>query len=255
MIGCDMVVAAGAEAQSKMQAGRTRLVVNNAEVPTAEFTRKRDWLFPGADMHAELEAAVGTSNADFVDATRLATALIGDAIATNPFMLGFAYQKGLVPVSAAAIERAIELNGVAVEANRKAFLWGRRAAHDPRAGGEGGDAGGSDPDRAALLALARRDDRPPRRVPHRLPGRRVRRALPCARRPRAPGRGRPRSWHEARRGGRALLLQADGVQGRVRGGAAVHAARVHAAAAGNVRRATIRSSSTSRRRSSPSPIR
>jgi len=131
VIGCDMVVAAGAEAQSKMQAGRTRVVVNTAEVPTAEFTRNRDWLFPGADMHAEIEGAVGKSHADFVDATRLATALLGDAIATNPFMLGFAWQKGLVPVSAAAIERAIELNGVAVEANRKAFLWGRRAAHDP----------------------------------------------------------------------------------------------------------------------------
>jgi indolepyruvate ferredoxin oxidoreductase len=127
VIGCDMVVAAGAEAQSKMQAGRTRLVINSAEVPTAEFTRNRNWLFPGADMHAELEGAVGKSHAEFVGATRLATALLGDAIATNPFMLGFAYQKGLVPVSAAAIERAIELNGVAVEANKKAFLWGRRA--------------------------------------------------------------------------------------------------------------------------------
>jgi indolepyruvate ferredoxin oxidoreductase len=81
-------------------------------------------------MQSELRAAVGAANANFVDATALATALMGDAIATNPFMLGFAYQKGMVPVSAAAIERAIELNGVAVEANRKAFLWGRRAAHD-----------------------------------------------------------------------------------------------------------------------------
>ena len=130
VIGCDIVVAAGAEAQSKMQAGRTRLAINSAEVPTAEFTRNPDWLFPGSDMQAELKAAVGAGNADFVDATRLATALLGDAIATNPFMLGFAYQKGLVPISAAAIERAIELNGVAVEANVKAFVWGRRAAHD-----------------------------------------------------------------------------------------------------------------------------
>jgi indolepyruvate ferredoxin oxidoreductase len=130
VIGCDMVVAAGAEAQSKMQTSRTRLVINNAEVPTAEFTRNPNWLFPGADMQSELKAAVGAPNADFVDATRLATALMGDAIATNPFMLGFAYQKGLIPVSASAIERAIELNGVAVDANRKSFLWGRRAAHD-----------------------------------------------------------------------------------------------------------------------------
>jgi indolepyruvate ferredoxin oxidoreductase len=131
VIACDMVVAAGAEAQSKMQAGRTHLVVNSAEVPTAEFTRNPDWLFPGSDMQSELRGAVGATNADFIDATRLATALMGDAIATNPFMLGYAYQKGLVPVAAAAIDRAIELNGVAVEANRKAFLWGRRAAQDP----------------------------------------------------------------------------------------------------------------------------
>ncbi len=130
VIGCDIVVAAGAEAQSKMQAGRTRLVVNSAAVPTADFTRNPDWLFPGADLQAELTAAVGAASADFVDATRLATALMGDAIATNPFMLGYAYQKGLLPLSAAAIERAIELNGVAVEANKKSFVWGRRAACD-----------------------------------------------------------------------------------------------------------------------------
>ncbi len=130
VIGCDMVVAAGAEAQSKMQAGRTRLVINSAEVPTAEFARNPNWLFPGSDMQSELKAAVGAASAEFIDATRLATALMGDAIATNPFMLGCAYQKGLLPVSAAAIERAIELNGVAVEANKRSFLWGRRAAHD-----------------------------------------------------------------------------------------------------------------------------
>jgi indolepyruvate ferredoxin oxidoreductase len=131
VIACDMVVAASPEAQSKMQPGRTRLVVNSAEVPTADFTRNPDWVFAADAMRDELEAAVGAAGADFVDATRLATALLGDAIATNPFMLGYAYQKGLVPVSAAAIERAIELNAVAVAANRTAFLWGRRAAHDP----------------------------------------------------------------------------------------------------------------------------
>jgi len=130
VLGCDMIVAAGAEALAKMQAGRTRLVINSAAVPTAEFTRNPDWAFPGADMQAELTAAVGAGSTDFVDAARLATALMGDAIATNLFMLGYAWQKGLVPVSAAAIGRAIELNGVAVEMNRKSFLWGRRAAHD-----------------------------------------------------------------------------------------------------------------------------
>ncbi|HTT79122.1 MAG TPA: DUF6537 domain-containing protein, partial [Stellaceae bacterium] len=67
----------------------------------------------------------------FVEGTRLATGLLGDAIATNLFMLGYAYQKGLVPVSAEALDRAIELNGVAIEFNRAAFRWGRRAALDP----------------------------------------------------------------------------------------------------------------------------
>jgi indolepyruvate ferredoxin oxidoreductase len=55
---------------------------------------------------------------------------MGDAIATNPFMLGFAYQRGLLPVSGEAILRAIELNNVAVEFNKRAFQWGRRAAVD-----------------------------------------------------------------------------------------------------------------------------
>jgi indolepyruvate ferredoxin oxidoreductase len=67
---------------------------------------------------------------DFVGATELATALMGDAIATNMFMLGYAYQKGWVPLAGESLERAIELNGVAVEFNRKSFLWGRRAAAD-----------------------------------------------------------------------------------------------------------------------------
>jgi len=67
---------------------------------------------------------------DFPDASRIATALMGDAIATNPFMLGFAYQRGLIPVSAEAILRAIELNGVAIEFNKRAFHWGRCAAID-----------------------------------------------------------------------------------------------------------------------------
>jgi len=74
--------------------------------------------------------AVGPGRSEFVDATPVATALLGDAIATNLFMLGYAYQKGLVPIGGTAIERAIELNGAAVEMNKQAFVWGRRAALD-----------------------------------------------------------------------------------------------------------------------------
>ncbi len=133
VIGCDLVVSASGEALSKMHAGHTRAAVNSACAPTAEFTHKPDWQFPQGAMERAIVEGVGAGNATFVDASRVATALMGDAIATNMFMLGFAWQKGLVPVSEDAILRAVELNGVAVEANRKSFLWGRYAAHDPAA--------------------------------------------------------------------------------------------------------------------------
>jgi indolepyruvate ferredoxin oxidoreductase len=113
-----------------MERGTTRAVINSHETTTGDFTRDPDLQFPGRAMQDSIVAAVGKDAADFVDATRLATALLGDSIATNLFMLGFAYQRGLVPVSEEALLRAIELNAVAVEANKQAFRWGRRAAHD-----------------------------------------------------------------------------------------------------------------------------
>jgi indolepyruvate ferredoxin oxidoreductase len=130
VLGCDIIVTAGAETISKMQAGVTRAVVNSASTPTAEFTRDPDWKFPVEKMQQEIETATGAGAAWFVDANALATALMGDSIASNPFMLGYAWQKGLIPLSSESILRAIELNDVAVDANKKAFLWGRRAAHD-----------------------------------------------------------------------------------------------------------------------------
>jgi indolepyruvate ferredoxin oxidoreductase len=133
IVGCDVVTTASADGLGKMDAGRTRAVVNCAETPTADFTHKPDWEWPEARMRAAIGSAVGADRATFLDATELATRLLGDAIATNMFMLGFAWQQGLVPVSLAAITRAIELNEVAVEANKRAFAWGRYAAHDPDA--------------------------------------------------------------------------------------------------------------------------
>ena len=130
LLGCDLVVSAGGEALSRLQAGATRAVVNSHETITGDFTRHPDMPFPGGDLRRNIAAAIGNDSAEFIDATGLATGLLGDSIATNLFMLGYAYQRGLVPVSAAAIERAIELNAVAVDFNRDAFLWGRRAAVD-----------------------------------------------------------------------------------------------------------------------------
>ncbi len=130
MLGCDLVVATGYEALSKVQTNTTRAVINSHETITGDFTRNPDLKFPAASLEGMIASAAGKGQAEFLDATRLATALMGDSIATNLFMLGYAWQKGLVPVSLEAIERAVELNKVAVEANKRSFLWGRRAAHD-----------------------------------------------------------------------------------------------------------------------------
>ena len=130
VIGGDAIVTAGAEALAKMAVGRTRAVVNCANTPTAAFTHDPDWQFPIDRMRASVADAVGAENAWFLDATTLATRLMGDAIASNLFLLGYAWQQGMVPVSHAAIDQAIVLNGAAVPMNRLAFLWGRRAAHD-----------------------------------------------------------------------------------------------------------------------------
>ena len=131
LLGCDLVVSASAEALATLAPGSSRAIVNSHEIITGDFTRNPDLSFPTVALQQGIGTATGRENAEFVDATRLSTGLLGDAIASNLFMLGYAYQKGLIPVSAEAIERAIELNAVAVAFNRGAFRWGRRAALDP----------------------------------------------------------------------------------------------------------------------------
>ncbi|MGZ5199231.1 MAG: indolepyruvate ferredoxin oxidoreductase family protein [Telluria sp.] len=131
VLGCDMLTAGAHDAISKMRPGRTRVVVNLHEQPPGTFAQQADWQYPAGQVRGLIDEAVGANDAaDFIDATKLATALMGDSIASNLFMLGYAWQKGLVPLSEAALLRAIELNGVAVESNKKSFLWGRRAAVD-----------------------------------------------------------------------------------------------------------------------------
>ena len=130
VIGCDMIVAASDEAIAKMQSGFTRAVINSDVAATGGFTKDPDLRIPGQDLADTIREACGPDAADFVAGGELATALMGDSIATNLFMVGFAWQKGLVPIGREAIERAIDLNGVSVEANKAAFEWGRRAAVD-----------------------------------------------------------------------------------------------------------------------------
>ena len=133
LLGCDAVVAAGTEALSKIGKGLTRVVVNGHLAPTAAFTCDPDADFHGPELFATIKQAAGDNLTEIVDATRLATALSGDSIATNMFMVGYAVQRGLIPVSLAAIGQAIALNGVAVEANMQALGWGRVCASDPGA--------------------------------------------------------------------------------------------------------------------------
>ncbi|WP_321874399.1 indolepyruvate ferredoxin oxidoreductase family protein [Burkholderia ubonensis] len=129
VIGCDALVTAGDECTSRMRHNTTRVVVNSAKTPTAEFIKNPNWSFPGLSAEQDIRAAAGDA-VDLVDANHFAVALLGDAIYTNPFVLGYAWQKGWLPLTLASLERAIELNAVQVDKNRAAFDWGRRAAHD-----------------------------------------------------------------------------------------------------------------------------
>lgn len=136
VLGCDMVVVNDYWPLSKIRSGRTQVVLNSYEAMPGTFTTRPDMQFPAQDIVAAIKLALGGGNDDGarslhqVDATQLATALMGDAIATNLFMLGYAWQRGLVPISFEALMRAIELNGAAIEMNKTAFAWGRLAAID-----------------------------------------------------------------------------------------------------------------------------
>lgn len=130
LLGCDLVVSTSDEAIAKVNVDRSFAVINETESPTAEFVYNPDAIFPTDSMKQIIKEEVGEEKVSFVDGTTLATALLGDAVATNFFMVGYAYQKGLLPLSIESILQAITLNGVSVEFNKSAFDWGRRAAFD-----------------------------------------------------------------------------------------------------------------------------
>lgn len=133
ILGCDLVTSASERVLGVASEARTFAVINTHETMPAQFTRDADLSLPGERMQAKIASRVRNDGIAVVDATRIATALLGDSIAANLFSLGFACQMGLIPISAAAIEEAIRINGAAVEMNVKAFEWGRRTAHDASA--------------------------------------------------------------------------------------------------------------------------
>jgi indolepyruvate ferredoxin oxidoreductase len=130
VIGCDPIVTAHRATLSVMQAGRTFVAFNTHGTPTAGLLQNADWEFPHARCEAALRETVGSERVGAFDAEEVAVQLLGDSIYTNPMMLGYAWQKGQVPLSHAALMRAMELNGVQVPNNQAAFEWGRRCAHD-----------------------------------------------------------------------------------------------------------------------------
>jgi indolepyruvate ferredoxin oxidoreductase len=130
VIGGDIVVAGTKKVLAAVKHGATQMVINTDEFLPGEFTRNADFSLPSERLKRTITADAGADHTHFVDASRIANALFGQSIGANMFMVGFAYQLGAIPVSAAAIEKAIELNGEAVAMNRAAFHWGRRAVVD-----------------------------------------------------------------------------------------------------------------------------
>ena len=132
VLACDLVVGAAPEALQTVRHGRTRILANVHETPVAESLRN-----PDADLRVpllldKLRFAAGAEQVETFDAQTLAEDFLGDTVTANVVALGYAWQRGLVPVGLAALDRAIELNGVAVQANRQAFALGRLAAADPQ---------------------------------------------------------------------------------------------------------------------------
>ena len=133
VLGCDPMVTASKSTVVHMRQGHTRIALNAHATPTAAFLKNTEWQNPADRCLAELCAQVGSEQVATVNADALARRLLGDSIFVNPLMLGFAWQKGWIPLSLASLQRAIELNEVAVEKNLQAFEWGRHAAHHPDA--------------------------------------------------------------------------------------------------------------------------
>jgi indolepyruvate ferredoxin oxidoreductase len=130
LIGCDLVVSASEAASSRLQKS-TYVLINTHTVPTASFVINPDIDVDTASLNKTLSDIVQPSHLFTLDATSIAQRLTGDSIAANAFLLGFAYQKGLIPLSHAALMRAIELNGAATDLNKTAFGLGRVAAASP----------------------------------------------------------------------------------------------------------------------------
>lgn len=133
VLGGDLVVTASNKILETIQPDHTAVVMSTYEMTTGDFTRNSNLTVPGGKLTAAISERVRKGTLFALDAHAYAVTLFGDSIASNMFLVGVAYQLGHIPIGAAAIEQAIELNGAAVEMNRQAFRFGRLAAHDKAA--------------------------------------------------------------------------------------------------------------------------
>jgi indolepyruvate ferredoxin oxidoreductase len=127
----DLVAALSPEAATTFSIGRTRAIANAAVAPTVAFQFQRDFAADPKLLLARLRRGIAQDGLATVDASMLALAILGDTIGANLFLVGMAAQRGLLPIPIAAIERAIELNGVAISFNLRALRLGRLFAADP----------------------------------------------------------------------------------------------------------------------------
>jgi len=132
LIGCDLVVSSSPKASSILRKGHTRVVLNTTEMSTADFVKFRDASLKVSERVDAIQNVVGKQNLSALAANQLADSLLGNTIYSNVLMVGYAWQSGLLPISLGAMLRAIELNDVEVEQNKKAFGWGRMAAANPQ---------------------------------------------------------------------------------------------------------------------------
>ncbi len=130
ILGCDPIVSVSKETMLRMRAGKTHVALNAHSTPTAAFVKDANWHNPAEQCLAAITDCVGTAGVGAFNANAVATKMMGDSIYINPMVLGYAWQKGWVPLELASITRAMELNNVAIENNKTAFAWGRQAAHD-----------------------------------------------------------------------------------------------------------------------------
>ena len=131
VLGCDLVVTGSRHVLAGVQPGSSFIVANSQEVMPGDFTRHPDYHLGAERIKKALRDAAGTDGVVFINASAMAARLLGNTIAANLFLLGYAFQLGKVPLSGASLTQAITLNGEAVAMNLAAFHWGRLAAHDP----------------------------------------------------------------------------------------------------------------------------